>query len=85
MDKTIVSRAVATLIKEGLIKRTPSQDDKRIGALEMTALGSDRYVLISEKLAETLNAPILNGASTEDFNTSVKHFRKYVSELSRQT
>ena len=85
MDKTIVSRAVATLIKEGLIKRTPSEDDKRIGALEMTALGSDRYALISEKLAGTLNAPILNGASTEDFNTSVKHFRKYVSGLSQQT
>ena len=33
MDKTIVSRAVASLIQDGLIKRTPSQADKRIGAL----------------------------------------------------
>jgi len=42
MDKTIVSRAVASLIKSGLINRTPSQEDKRISALEMTPLGAER-------------------------------------------
>ena len=85
MDKTIVSRAVASLIKNGLIKRTPSQDDKRVGALEMTKLGADRYGLISTKLAATLNASMLNGASTAEFNDAVKHFGKYVSQLSPKT
>lgn len=85
MDKTIVSRAVASLIKDGLIKRTTSQDDKRIGALKMTSLGAQRYDLISAKLAQTLNTSALDGASTADFNAAVKHFRSYMSELSPKT
>ena len=84
MDKTIVSRAVASLIKGGFITRTPSEDDKRIGALEMTQLGAERYDLISAKLAETLNAAVLDGVSTAEFNSTVKHFRKYVSGLSQK-
>ncbi len=82
MDKTIVSRAVASLIKDGLIKRTPSAEDKRRGALEMTKLGAERYALISAKLAETLNASMLDGESTAEFNAAVKHFRRYMSDLS---
>lgn len=81
MDKTIVSRAVASLLKLGMIKRTPSQEDKRIAALEMTALGAQRYHLINAKLAETLNAEILNGASAAEFTAALKHFRAYMSEL----
>ena len=82
MDKTIVSRAVASLIKDGLIKRTPSQEDKRIGALHMTKLGAQRYDIISAKLAETLNAKVLNGASAAEFTEAVKHFSAYIAELS---
>ena len=83
MDKTIVSRAVASLIKDGLIKRTPSAQDKRIAALEMTALGAQRYALISKKLAKTLNTAVLDGASTGEFNDAVKHFSRYLSALSK--
>ena len=82
MDKTIVSRAVASLIKSGLIKRTPSLEDKRISALEMTALGAERYALIAAKLAETLNQNTIAGQSTQDFNRSVKEFSRYVAQLS---
>ena len=85
MDKTIVSRAVASLIKDGIIKRTPSAEDKRIGALEMTKRGAESYALISAKLTETLNASVLGGASTAEFNSAVKHFREYVSKLSPKT
>lgn len=79
MDKTIVSRAVASLIRDGLIKRTPSRDDKRVGALDMTATGTAQYLRISAKLAETLNAAHLNGHSTADFNAAVKDFSRYMS------
>lgn len=81
MDKTIVSRAVASLIKSGLIKRTPSQADKRISALEMTKLGAERYALISKKLAATLTLPNIDGQSTQEFNTAVKHFSRYLAKL----
>ena len=82
MDKTIVSRAVASLIKSGLIKRTPNKADKRISALEMTALGEERYTLISKKLAATLTLPNIGGHSAEAFNAAVKDFSAYVSSLS---
>lgn len=85
MDKTIVSRAVASLIKDGLIKRTPSLDDKRRAALEMTEIGANRYVLISKKLAETLDAKMLNGQSTAKLTTDLKHFSAYVSSLANGT
>ena len=48
----------------------------------MTMLGAQRYNLISAKLAETLNAKVLNGASAADFTDAVKHFSAYMSELS---
>lgn len=81
MDKTIVSRAVASLIKSGLLKRTPSAHDKRIAALTMTEDGAQRYALISEKLAKTLNATDIGGKSTQDFNKLVKHFSRHISNL----
>ena len=84
MDKTIVSRAVASLIQDGLIKRTPSQADKRIGALHMTKLGAQRYDIISAKLSETLNTKVLNGASAAHFTEAVKHFSQYMTELSHK-
>ena len=85
MDKTIVSRAVASLIKDGLIKRTPSAEDKRRAVLEMTEIGAERYGLISKKLAETLNAESLNGQSTTKLTTDLKHFSAYMSALTSDT
>ena len=82
MDKTLVSRAVASLIKSGLIKRTPSLEDKRMSALEMTELGAQRYALIAEKLSSTLTLPDIDGHSTKDFNTAVKDFSRYMARLS---
>jgi len=81
MDKTIVSRAVASLIKDGLIKRTPSAEDKRRAVLEMTKIGAERYALISKKLAETLNAERLDKQSTTKLTTDLKHFSAYMSAL----
>lgn len=82
MDKTIVSRAVASLIKSGLLKRTPSEHDKRIAALTMTEDGAQRYALISKKLANPLNAVNIGGESTQEFNKLVKHFSLHMSGLS---
>jgi DNA-binding MarR family transcriptional regulator len=81
MDKTIVSRAVASLIQDGLIKRTPSRDDKRRAALEMTDIGAERYAQISKKLSDTLNAALIDGHPTQGFNAELKHFSAYMSAL----
>ena len=81
MDKTIVSRAVASLLASGMIKRTPNANDKRVAALEMTALGAERYALISAKLAEHLNTEMIGGKSTLEFNDAVKHFSRNIARL----
>ncbi len=85
MDKTIVSRAVASLIKSGLIERTPSPADKRMSTLDMTPFGAERYARIAKKLAATLTLPVINGESTQDFTAAVKHFSRYVAGLSPKT
>lgn len=82
MDKTIVSRAVASLIKDGFLKRTPNAEDKRVGALAMTKRGEKHYSRISQKLAETLDAARIDGQLTEEFTASVKHFSRYMAGLS---
>ena len=48
----------------------------------MTELGAQRYALISKKLAETLDAELLNGAATATFTKDLKHFRQYMAALS---
>jgi len=78
LDKTLVSRGVASLLEAGLIRRTPSPDDKRRAALDMTELGKDRYTLIAARIAETLMAEHIAGKSTEDFNSILKHFITYM-------
>ena len=72
MDKGIVSRAVGSLIEEGMVVRTPDPGDKRRATLAVTKAGKDHYKDISRRvvdslataspesvlLAQTLRAPI---------------------------
>ena len=60
MDKTIVSRAVSSLIEAGLIKKTPSKTDKRRLSLKTTRSGQKAYVKIAKRLNETLTISLLN-------------------------
>lgn len=60
MDKTIVSRAVKSLIDAGLIKKTPTQTDKRRLSLETTQTGQKAYVTIAKRLNETMTTSLLD-------------------------
>lgn len=78
MDKTIVSRAVKSLIDSGLIKKTPQKDDKRRASLEMTRAGRASYVAIAGKLNAILVAPFQDDAPPEEF---VKMLKTYGARL----
>ena len=60
MDKTIVSRAVKSLIDAGLIKKTPTKTDKRRLSLETTRTGQKAYVTIAKRLNETMTTSLLD-------------------------
>lgn len=54
MDKTLVSRAVKSLIKLKLIRKLPDENDKRRICLHATQKGYDLYSSIAIKLTEAL-------------------------------
>ena len=54
MDKTLVSRAVQSLISSKLIRKLPDEDDKRRICLHTTRKGYDVYSGIASKLTAAL-------------------------------
>ena len=69
MDKGIVSRAVATLVKRDLIERRPSRQDGRLSHLFLTREGEAVFALISAELdhAGLSGRPLINEVATREF------------------
>lgn len=84
MDKTIVSRAVNSLIDSGLIQKIPNPVDKRRSSLKMTKLGDQKYKIIATILNETLSVPLTDGTTTDKFVEILKQFGQQISEISQQ-
>jgi DNA-binding MarR family transcriptional regulator len=56
MNPTLLSRAVAKLAEDGLVKRTPDPDDRRAGWLEPTAAGIRLAERIRKQRTTTVEA-----------------------------
>lgn len=82
MDKTIVSRAVSSLIESGHIKKTPKDTDKRRLSLEATPSGTKIYERIATRLNEAMIKSLTAGTSTEDFVATLKEFSAKMQALS---
>lgn len=80
MDKTIVSRAVASLIDVGLIKKTQTVHDKRRLALTVTEAGQAIYHDISAELNGVLGGTIAEGLSPEKFVKTLKQFSQFMDD-----
>ena len=79
MDKTIVSRAVSSLIALGLVTKMSDASDKRCSSLSATGPGKDIYV----KVARRLNSDLMDGADgVQDFTLMLKNFSDKMSALS---
>jgi len=82
MDKTIVSRAVNSLIELDLIKKTPNAGDKRRASLETTQIGLKAYRKIAKRLNKTMIESLDNGTSPPDFVKMLKEFSSKMDEIS---
>ena len=81
MDKTIVSRAVSSLIALGLITKVSDVSDKRRSSLSATRAGKEIY----ETVARHLNNPLMEEAdathSPEEFTSMLKAFTDKLKKL----
>lgn len=79
MDKTIVSRAVSSLIELGFITKISDISDKRRSSLSTTKAGDTVYA----KVAKHLNANLVDSAApSKDFTDMLKRFSEKMSGLS---
>lgn len=76
MDKTIVSRAVSTLIELGFIVKAADREDKRRAHLEATPEGKEIYIKIARQLNETLIENFHSELSPEEFVKVLTDFSK---------
>ena len=83
MDKTIVSRAVSSLLALGLVTKISDSSDKRRSSLSVTADGKTIY----ENVARRLNAELMDGTKSElppkEFALMLKAFSEKLSTLSK--
>ena len=81
MDKTIVSRAVSSLIALGLISKISDVSDKRRSSLSTTKAGETIY----KKVAARLNAALLTNNDTpspKEFTQMLKSFSQKMDAIS---
>ena len=82
MDKTIVSRAVASLIKAGLIEKITDATDRRLISLHTTQSGSDIYTKIAGHLNTAMVDTFKDQISPQDFVQQIKSFSQKMETLS---
>ena len=81
MDKTIVSRAVASLIEIGLIQKSQTTLDKRRQALTMTPEGLKIHASISRELNRKLINDKDNGGSPDNFLKLLESYGKHMESI----
>jgi len=74
MDKTIVSRAVSTLIEMGFVVKAADREDKRRAHLEATPTGKEIYIKIARQLNDTLIVNFQSELSPEEFVKILTNF-----------
>lgn len=82
MDKTIVSRAVRSLIDGGLLEKSQAGDDKRRLILRVTPAGLCAYGRIAARLNASLSSPNKAEPLPDDFIDAVKTLTAHMKNLS---
>jgi len=81
MDKTIVSRAVSSLIESGLISKISDASDKRRSSLSATKAGRNIYAKVAAHLNTALVDEAAQGASPQDFTRMLKAYSEKMRQL----
>ncbi|WP_409432020.1 MarR family winged helix-turn-helix transcriptional regulator [Litorimonas sp. RW-G-Af-16] len=74
MDKTLVSRAVASLIEAELVTKTSDTQDKRRSALAITPQGHATYASIAKRLTAKLAQASDTKTPPEKFTAALKQY-----------
>jgi len=82
MDKTIVSRAVSSLLEAGLVKKSSDNTDKRRSSLSATPSGLVIYETIAHILNTGMVSSLDSGISPKEFTEMLKTFSQKMAELS---
>jgi len=82
MDKTIVSRAVSSLLEAGLVKKSSDNTDKRRSSLSATPSGLVIYETIAHILNNGMVSSLDSGISPKEFTEMLKTFSQKMAELS---
>ncbi|MBC6403753.1 MAG: winged helix-turn-helix transcriptional regulator [Hyphomonadaceae bacterium] len=81
MDKGIVSRATASLVQDGLVKKRADPKDRRRSRLYLTVKGKHQYEKVSRAMLAALD-PVLPG---EAFNRDVRRAQAHFPGRIRHT
>lgn len=84
MDKTIVSRAVNSLIEDDLIAKTVDRTDKRRSSLSPTLQGQAIYVKVAARLNAAMVNTLSNDAKAASFTQTLSEFSDFMNALERQ-
>ncbi len=82
MDKTIVSRAVNALLRDGYIEKAQDMQDKRRLSLSTTKKGEQVYQKTAKILNETLIKALGASFNPEKFVEDLKTYTDIVTQLS---
>lgn len=81
MDKTIVSRAVNSLIELGYIAKTADSDDKRRLSLLPTDTGLQHYKIVATKLNAAMQIPFSSSMTPEALVDMIKAYRTKLADM----
>lgn len=81
MDKTIVSRAVSSLIAAQLITKTSDTSDKRRSSLSATQAGQQIYTKIAARLNADMISSFDSATQPHLFNEMLKEFSRKMDSL----
>ncbi|MEL6869122.1 MAG: MarR family winged helix-turn-helix transcriptional regulator [Pseudomonadota bacterium] len=81
MDKTLVSRAVHSLIEMGYITKTADRGDKRRSSLTLTARGLACYEQVATKLNATLVEPFMQSMLPDELIRTLKRYNRLLDQV----
>lgn len=83
MDKTIVSRAVSSLIENSLIQKTTDASDKRRLSLSPTKTGRDIYKSVATRLNKAIVDEFGDDVSAASFTQTLSRFSEFMETLTQ--
>ncbi len=84
IDRATVSKMLAHLEKEGLIRRFPNPEDGRAVLLEITARGEELSKHLFE-IMENYRSLALDGISPEDYRVAITVLEKVLANIRKHT